>query len=561
MGFNNNPYIKIKYANTDYSKVIVDNKTVWRKPINYIRKLYIVNNSGAIKNYNAITAGGMVFNLKYSSNNNNWYECLTPEENNTSGEDAVVLANQRVIKYEDELKYIINLSNGYEIRSNSSKIIYNNGTEVSLVNNTSFIAYDDFDIDIRIKPILYSLTVTVREGIESYKVYRTAGNIATIQGIESGYITTSDKLYYGDVLTITAELQEGYTDLSITSNYNPASTITVKGDTPINIHSRKIYGYYKLNKDAGVVSAQVRLNGGITIGESYSIHYGDVLEVRNVVLVEGYYLVNFVDTYTFLPTQDGEILNINITTSNLYKLYLKNNSRYTINNIPAGETALYGTYAYGSQVSIQLYCEGSYSEVKYIDIYEDTTLNINCEKTTRQHRQWITLSTPAHIQEDTYKSYGSFKEAWYNKEGRKAVGWYCGDSSYYGFNPISRPEGCTWVRITWDGNYYAFQLPQQSAYNDYTPNTLPWGENGDSYGFDFNLISPSSISIGYNTYYLEFNAESFSDGDSDYYNITVYMTVPESQFSYSTYKQKLQNLEYGTNDLVIETTYRPYFED
>ena len=143
MGFNDHPYKTIKLNNKEYSKIVVDNKTVWRKPLIYDIKTYIVNpeDSTDIKSNDAVSDRALnTFSLLYKIG-----ETFSPLFMISDGE---IVYLEGTLRYEDIVKYVYDCGKGYELAEDDSKIIKITGITDSTSKYLKIMPENTFSFNI-----------------------------------------------------------------------------------------------------------------------------------------------------------------------------------------------------------------------------------------------------------------------------------------------------------------------------------------------------------------------------------------------------------------------------
>lgn len=320
MGFNSHKYKTVKIDNKEYSEIKINGTSIWRKPINFSRVLAPVDPD----DYTTVILNDPEFPILVVDNiikvkhlGSNYYSDVNWEPASEGRYGRFTNIN-----YRDLVK--LNLAQsckdfGYIVVQNNSTIKVN-GSDTAMLFDTEYEALNDFSLYILLTYIKCFVSVTIDSGVQDYRIYRTVGTISSsIFGLSDDAISESDRSFFGDVLTIYARIDDGYTCSSDTKviNFSGLPTNNTSITIPVTFTTRVIQ--YTVNYTAGTGVGTVTIKRTyrdlpspsaeeVIVANGGSINYGDSISVTATAST-GYTMDSYTSTYINVRNN----LNISLT--------------------------------------------------------------------------------------------------------------------------------------------------------------------------------------------------------------------------------------------------------
>ena len=343
---NNHPYKTVKLSHNgverEYSKINVNGKTVWRKPISYTRTLWVVRDEGTPITQDAIGDGAITFSFQHKVGND-WVDCSLPGTQEGGNDN---LNNPNIIKYGDKIRFSYIITEGFNLHSIQCKIGNN-----PIQPNVEYEALNDITLTIYLGIPTYTLTINQDAGVYSSVIYRYAGIAGRLAGAGQGEpVNSYSTLYFGDRLVLFSKsINWGYSfkDIYFNQGYDTEAD-KVTGNVVVSVRTEPKTGVLNVTTSLRGVSSWTayRVAGQIAkiqgLSDGYInnrdiIYAGDKITL-NAVIESGYSSVN---TYPITYNMDQEDnLNLNhyiSASSNLYKVYIIRTGKFInpVNNTSA----------------------------------------------------------------------------------------------------------------------------------------------------------------------------------------------------------------------------------
>ena len=418
MAFNDHPYKKLYLTHEgttrEYSMVRVGDKVVWRKPISYTVKAYIVDNSGAIKSYDAIADGAFTPSLPltiYYKNGLEAYPSNKPWSVSKGPSYNDDLNNPDIIKYSDWVYYDYSLAQGYVVRQINSKIIQD-GVEVTMLELYDYQALNNFSIDIRIKPKLYSFSILdVNGGLSlTRQLYRTPGRIANIQGVtEASYIAENASIYYLDTITAYLSCKTGW---QFPEGQSSSPSTLIDRNVNLSVYTEPIPYTVTINKSTGVESVVIKRVHRLLPTENYdevivtsgsTVNYGDDITV-SATASTGYVVLSYTSSYTDIQNNISAVIGARLMEGTLNLVYntgIREIQVFQIDDrgVATSDTSMSegDTLYYGNRYLIKIYSDTGY----ILDINNATNYNHIITFTPSEDGSTFTVDYTASVKEYT----------------------------------------------------------------------------------------------------------------------------------------------------------------
>lgn len=272
--------------------------------------------------------------------------------------------------------------------------------------NRTYSVTDNLAINISATLNYYTLSYSLGTGVASIKVTRTS---SPIQNATTGELSSGDRIYYGDKLSVTATASTGYTLSGYTSSYTVSSDINISITS--NVQSFTLHKSQGTGVASVVVTRTASQYKGAALGnlvDNSVIYYGDKLSVSassmygytlnaytNSYTVGGNVTVNVtarVMNYTLRITQDSGISSVSVTRTSSPK-----------QGAATGRLSSGSTIYHGDTLTVSVTAHSGYEPNAYTASYT-VSGNIDINITSRK---LLSMSAPGISGQMTHDSYSN----------------------------------------------------------------------------------------------------------------------------------------------------------